>query len=81
MEFDVMFPRETLLQYLPEVYSTEGGDFFERYMSILGSIIYDKKEQIGKLPDYLNIVNIDRTPAGILPMFVRWLGVNCDISF
>ena len=78
LEFDVMFPRETLMQYLPEVYSAEGGDFFKRYMSIFGSIIYDKKEQIGKLPDYLNI---DKTPTDILPMFARWLGVNCDISF
>lgn len=78
LEFAVMFPRETLLQYLPEVYSAEGGDFFKRYMSIFGSIIYDKKEQIGKLPDYLNI---DKTPVDILPMFARWLGVNCDISF
>ncbi|MBQ3876347.1 MAG: hypothetical protein II796_02360 [Oscillospiraceae bacterium] len=78
LEFDVMFPRETLMQYLPEVYSAEGGDFFKRYMSIFGSIIYDKKEQIGKLSDYLNI---NKAPADILPMFAHWLGVNCDISF
>lgn len=52
--------------------------FFKRYMSIFGSIIYDKKEQIGKLSDYLNI---NKAPADILPMFAHWLGVNCDISF
>ena len=77
-EVSLLYPKETLMQYLPEIYNTESGDFLSRYMAIFGSLLYDKKELLAKLPDYLNL---DKTPDDVLPILADWLGINCDVGF
>lgn len=77
-EIDIMSPKETLMEYLPEIYSTSDKDFFTRYMSIFGSIIHDKKEQLNNLSNYLNV---DKTPDDVLPLLVSWLNIDYGVEF
>ncbi|MDR1354301.1 MAG: phage tail protein [Oscillospiraceae bacterium] len=74
---DVSFPKETLMQYLPEVFSSKASDFFERYMAIFGSILFDRRLLLAKLPDY---VDIDKAPDDVLPILADWLGIGFSME-
>jgi phage tail-like protein len=75
---NVMFPKEMLIQYLPEVFASEDSGFLERYLAIFGSIFADRRDLLAKLPDYLDI---DKAPDDILPVLASWLGIELNFSF
>ncbi|GHU84913.1 hypothetical protein FACS1894198_1630 [Clostridia bacterium] len=75
---NVMFPKETLIQYLPEVFAFEDSGFLERYLAIFGSVFADRRDLLAKLPDYLDI---DKAPNDILPVLASWLGIELNLSF
>ncbi|MDR1260459.1 MAG: hypothetical protein LBJ83_01935 [Oscillospiraceae bacterium] len=74
----IISPPETLMAYLPEVFSSSESNFLERYMAIFGTIFNDRKEALAKLPNYLDI---NRAPENMLPILTRWLGLGTCCAF
>ncbi|GHV29914.1 hypothetical protein FACS189481_3420 [Clostridia bacterium] len=75
---NVTFPKETLMQYLPEVFASEDSGFLERYLAIFGSVFADRRDLLAELPDYLDT---DKAPDDILPVLASWLGIELNLSF
>lgn len=68
----VEFPKNSFLEYMPEVYQT-GDDFFERYISIFQSMFLDVEGRIDKLPE-----RMDYEKAGLddLLELAEWVGMD-----
>lgn len=68
----VEFPKNTFLEYFPEVYQTED-DFFERYISIFQSMYMDVERRIDRLPLRLDYEKADL--ADLLQL-AEWIGMD-----
>lgn len=68
---------DNFMQTFPEIYREWGG-FFHRYLSIFSSIYHDFSDQIAKLP---MLLDLERCPASILPVYAKWLGLDIDCDF
>lgn len=62
----VDFPKETWLEYLPEIYQGEKGEFLERYLSIFQSVYDDMGRKIRHSAAYMDI-------QAASPEFLLWL--------
>lgn len=69
---DAEFPRNSFLEYFPEVYQ-DGSDFFERYISIFQSLYMDLEEQVSGLSDRLNY---EKTDKETLLKLAQWIGLD-----
>lgn len=68
----VEFPRNSFLEYFPEVYQTED-DFFERYISIFQSMYLDLEREIDHIPERLDYEKADLSD---LMMLADWAGLG-----
>lgn len=68
---------DPFLKTFPEIYRQENG-FFHRYLSVFSSIYQDFEEEIGQMPELLNL---DTCPAELLPVYGRWLGIDVGDDF
>lgn len=75
--FRVYSPEDNFFNTFPEIYR-ENGDFLRRYLAIFNSMYADFQETIDSLDRYLNL---DTAPAGLLPVFAQWLGLELDGNF
>jgi phage tail-like protein len=73
-DFSVYVPGDNFFQTFPEVYR-KSGEFFHRYISVFSSLYNDLQE---KIEDIDKLIDIDTAPAGILPVFADWLGLDGD---
>ncbi len=76
-DLEVNVPGDNFLRTFPAVYQNEG-EFLHRYLSVFSSMYADLQETIDSLPKYLDP---DTAPAGLLPVFARWLGLELDGNF
>lgn len=68
---------DPFMKTFPEVYRQENG-FFHRYLSVFSSIYQDFEEEIGQMPQFLDL---DTCPAELLPVYGRWLGIDVGKDF
>lgn len=68
----VEFPKNSFLEYFPEVYQTKD-DFFERYISIFQSMYLDVERRIDKLPVRLDYEKADYED---LLQLAEWIGLD-----
>lgn len=68
----VEFPKNSFLEYFPEVYQTED-DFFERYISIFQSMFLDVERSVDKLPLRMDYEKAD---ADDLLELAEWIGMD-----
>lgn len=76
-DFRIYLPGDTFFHTFPEVYRTNG-EFLHRYLSIFSSLYNDLQETIDGLP---GLLPINTAPAGLLPIFADWLGIQLDGNF
>jgi phage tail-like protein len=71
------FPRESLLQYLPAVYSSppEQREFLERYLSIIQTTWSGIEREVDTFERYLDP---DSVPDNALPYLASWLDVQLE---
>lgn len=69
--FHVEFPYGSFVEYLPEIYQGNRGDFFERYMAVMQSLYEDLEKEVDHIPEYLDY---ETTTEENLPVFARWTG-------
>ena len=55
----VCFPKQSILEYLPEVYRTGGDTFLERYLSLFSSLYLDLEKTIDNIAVYLDYDVVD----------------------
>ena len=77
-EIEIWTPGDNFYGTFPEIYRNEGETFFHRYLSIYSSLYGDLQEKIEHLYEY---IDIDTAPAGILPVFAQWLGIEVEGNF
>lgn len=68
----VEFPKNSFLEYFPEVYQTED-DFFERYISIFQSMYLDVEREIDQLPMRLDY---EKAAFADLMQLAEWIGMD-----
>lgn len=68
----VEFPKNSFLEYMPEVYQT-GDDFFERYISIFQSMYLDVERRIDRLPERMDY---EKAEPEDLPELADWVGMD-----
>ncbi|MBQ6886967.1 MAG: hypothetical protein IJN54_05600 [Lachnospiraceae bacterium] len=68
----VEFPKNSFLEYFPEVYQTKD-DFFERYISIFQSMYLDLERKIDKLPMRLDY---EKAEFEDLLQLAEWIGMD-----
>lgn len=68
---------DNFMNTFPEIYRERGG-FFHRYLSVFSSVYNDFQKDIENLPQ---ILDLDTCPAGLLPVYGRWLGINVGDDF
>ena len=68
----VEFPKNSFLEYFPEVYQTED-DFFERYISIFQSMYMDVEREIDKLPMRMDY---EKAEFSDLMQLAEWIGMD-----
>lgn len=68
----VEFPKNSFLEYFPEVYQTRD-DFFERYISIFQSMYLDVERRIDKLPMRLDY---EKAEYEDLLQLAEWIGMD-----
>lgn len=73
----VYVPGDNFFHTFPEVYQ-QNGAFFHRYLSVFSSMYNDLQEKIDGLPA---LFDLDTAPAGLLPVFAGWLGLEIDGGF
>ncbi len=76
-EFCVYSPEDNFFNSFPEVYRTNG-EFFRRYLSVFNALYTDFQSTIDSLDRFLDA---DIAPAGLLPVFARWMGLELDGDF
>lgn len=67
-------PGDNFMNTFPEIYRERGG-FFHRYLSVFSSIYNDFQADIDQIAQKLDI---DTAPAGLLPVFASWMGLEID---
>lgn len=68
----VEFPKNSFLDYFPEVYQTKD-DFFERYISIFQTMYLDVEKRIDKLPMRLDY---EKAEYDDLLQLAEWIGMD-----
>ncbi len=68
---------DNFMQTFPEIYR-ERDAFFHRFMSIYSSVYNDLQEEIDDLP---KLLDVDTCPAGLLPLYASWLGIDLSGGF
>lgn len=63
---------DQFITLFPEIYQ-EKNTFFHRFLSVFSSIYNDFGEEIDDLP---NLLDLDKCPGFLLPVYGRWLGVD-----
>lgn len=72
-DFQLFFPRESFLRYLPEIYQREDKkQFFERFLAVFQTAYEDLNERIYRVPEYLDAHGTDRK---FLEWLTRWIGI------
>lgn len=71
----IIFPKETWMEYLPEIYQESKGSspFLERYLGIFQTIYEDMTEQITKVPNYMEVPVAERK---FLLWIADWLAID-----
>lgn len=69
--FQVEFPYGSFIEYLPEIYQQERGDFFERYLAVMQSLYEDLEREVDLIPTYLDY---ETTPEENLSILAQWTG-------
>ena len=70
-------PEDNFFNSFPEIYRTNG-EFFRRYLAVFNALYTDFQSTIDSLDQY---IDIDTAPAGLLPVFARWIGLELDGGF
>lgn len=66
------FPKNTFLDYFPEVYH-QGNDFFERYISIFQTLYLNLEKEVDVLPDRLDY---EKAQGEDLIALAEWAGLH-----
>ena len=66
------FPKNTFLDYFPEVYR-QGNDFFERYISIFQTLYLNLEKEVDGLPDRLDY---EKAQGQDLTALAEWAGLS-----
>lgn len=71
----IIFPKNTWLQYLPDVYQDDAvsASFVERYLGMFQSMYQDMSKQIERLPKYLDP---DAAGGAALEWLASWLSIE-----
>lgn len=75
--FEVYNRSDVLMELFPEVYR-EKDSFFDRFLSMFSSEILDFQARINHVDE---ILDIDTTPAELLPVFAKWMGLDVSGDF
>lgn len=75
-DFQIINPGDNFLQTFPEIYRQN--EFLHRYLSIFSSLYNDLQDTIDAFD---RLLDIDTAPAGLLPVFQEWLGIELDGDF
>jgi len=70
-----VWPRQSYLQYLPEVYQdpSESAAFLEQFLSVFGTAFTDFEREMETVTQYLDP---EAVPTEALPWLAEWLGVD-----
>jgi len=73
------WPRQSYLQYLPELYQKEGKDgLLEQYLAVFGTLFVDLEREIKTTTE---LFDPHAVPAEALPWLAEWLGVETPDSW
>lgn len=72
------WPRQSYLQYLPEIYQTQNEAFLEQFLSVFGTLFTDIEREIETVTTYLDPQAV---PADALPWLADWLGVEAPAEW
>ena len=68
------WPRQSYLQYLPEIYQKQGtDDVLEEFLAVFGTLFTDLEREIETVTE---LFDPDAVPAEALPWLADWLGVE-----
>jgi len=68
------WPRQSYLQYLPEIYQKQGkDDVLEQFLAVFGTLFTDLEREIQTATE---LFDPDAVPAEALPWLAEWLGVE-----
>ncbi len=68
---------DEFMEAFPAIYS-EGNDFFRRFITVYNSIYNDFEDKISLLP---HLLDLDKCPDFLLPMYAGWLGIDVQGDF
>lgn len=72
-DFQIFFPRESFLRYLPEIYQREDRkQFFERFLAVFQITYEEMNERIYQMPELLDAYGTDRQ---FLEWLTGWIGI------
>lgn len=72
-DFQIFFPRESFLRYLPEIYQREDRkQFFERFLAVFQVTYEEMNERIYQMPKLLDAYGTDRQ---FLEWLTGWIGI------
>lgn len=72
------WPRQSYLQYLPELYQTQNEAFLEQFLSVFGTLFTDIEREIETVTEYLDPQAV---PADALGWLAEWLGVEAPAEW
>ena len=68
------WPRQSYLQYLPEIYQKAGTDgFLEQFLAVFGTLFVELEREIETITE---LFDPQAAPAEALPWLAEWLGVE-----
>ena len=71
--FQIYFPKQSWISYLPEVYQSSDKDrFLERYLAVFQSLYESMNERIRGIP---GLLDVDRTQSEYLVWLAGWLDI------
>ena len=76
-DINLYAPGDSFYQTFPEIYKNDG-EFLHRYLSIFSTLYTDLQLKVDDLHQYLDI---DTTPANMLPVLAKWMGLEIDGDF
>lgn len=76
----VFWPRQSYLQYLPELYQDDAGSaaFLEQFLSVFGTAFTDLEREIETVTQYLDPA---AAPSETLPWLASWIGADAPVDW
>ncbi len=76
----VVFPRETLVQYLPSIYHQESAnrDFLDRFLSIFGTFFGEFEHKVDQFPQMYDVQSLQ---GEYVQWIASWLGIASEFNW